>query len=90
MACLMWFSVDFSSPLNLLFRENQTVGMAFVLINWPGIIFGMMVSGNAHGGSELWNSVGIFLQWTVLGSLFAWLRTRKNRKSKQATVSRNV
>ena len=77
MACLGWVSMNPSLPLNGFFGNNPAIGIPYFFINLPGFYFGILVSGNAHGGSEGWNTVGIFIEWTLLGYLFAWLFRKK-------------
>jgi len=56
-----WISMDTSSSLNSFLGNHPVFGFSFVLLNYPGFLVGMLISGNAHGGSKVWNCVGFFV-----------------------------
>src|SRR5689334_11153477 len=77
---VFWSLTDFSSPLVRRIFDDELLGITFAALNWPGFIFGIVVSGNGHGGYVVWNCVGVFLQWTALGYFFLWLREKLRNK----------
>ncbi len=69
-------------PLNSFIAENIWLGFLLIAPSYPGVVFGMVVSGNAHGGSDVWNCIGIFIQWTILGYVLAGALMRRGSQSK--------
>jgi hypothetical protein len=76
MAGIWWSLMALAGWLPDLLRA---VALLFFILDFPGVVFGMAVSGNPHGGDELWNTVGVFIQWTILGYFLASFVSRRRK-----------
>jgi hypothetical protein len=81
MAGLMYFATAMRSPLNRWLGDHDAFSLAFVTLNYPGFILGMLATGNYHGPSGWALSIGTFIQWFTIGYLVMWvvqwLRSRR-------------
>jgi hypothetical protein len=71
-----WLFSGESSPIHEYAIWHTGIGNVLITLNLPAIVLGVLVSGNVHQPSELATYAAIFIQWTVLGSLGAWMIVR--------------
>ena len=65
-------------PLNSFFGDHLRLGMTFILVNYPGFVIAVKISG-AHSPPVPDVCIGIFLEWTAISYVAAWAIGRANR-----------
>jgi hypothetical protein len=80
---LAYFALAVRSPLNRWLGEHDTASLAFVTLNYSGVILAMAATAQYHGPSRWALSTGAFVQWLLVGFLamwiVQWLRCRQKR-----------
>jgi len=65
-------------PLNSFFGDHVRLGMIFILVNYPGFVIAVKISGT-HSPPATDVCIGIFLEWTAISFVAAWGVSRANR-----------
>jgi hypothetical protein len=73
MTLATWLFNGESSPVHEYAIWHTGIGNVLITLNLPAIVLGVVVSGNVHQPSEIVTYTAIFIQWTALGSLGAWM-----------------
>ena len=80
-AAAFWLLHSAASPLYDYAIWNPTIGNVLGYLCFPGLVMGMVASGNFHSPSAVASYVGIFLQWFGLAYLCSFVVFRRSKRS---------
>jgi hypothetical protein len=76
-----WLLHSGASPLHEYAIWNPTIGNFLGYLCLPGLLAGMVVSGNFHSPSTVASYAGIFLQWFGLAYLCSFVAFRRSKRA---------